>query len=132
MNGNNKYLMLLLWMQGGYFFITGVWPLVHIYSFMVVSGPKYDIWLVKTVGVLITAISLGLLASAILRKADVPIMIIAFGSALGLLFIDVLYVLKNVIAEIYLADAFAEILILISWLVVFWTFRGDKKRYRGF
>ncbi|WP_293901012.1 hypothetical protein [Sporocytophaga sp.] len=123
MNGNNKYLMLLLWMQGGYFFITGVWPLVHIYSFMVVSGPKTDIWLVRTVGILITSISLGLQASAIMKKAEVPIMIIAFGSALGLLFVDVIYVSKNVIAETYLADAFVEMLFLISWLIIFWRLR---------
>lgn len=119
MNGHNKYLILLLWIQGGYFFITGVWPLVHIYSFMVISGPKNDIWLVRTVGLLITSISLGLLSSAILKKVDVPVIIIAFGSALSLLFVDLFYVYKNVIAKTYLGDAFVEVLILISWLIIF-------------
>ncbi|GAL85581.1 hypothetical protein ACD_75C02389G0003 [Sporocytophaga myxococcoides] len=123
MDGNNKYLMLLLWIQGGYFFITGVWPLVHIYSFMVVSGPKNDIWLVRTVGLLITSISLGLLTSAIMKKIEVSLMIIAFGSALSLLFVDLFYVFKNVIAETYLGDALVEFLFIISWLIIFWRSR---------
>lgn len=39
--------------QGLYFLVTGIWPLVHIKSFQWVTGPKVDLWLVKTVGVLI-------------------------------------------------------------------------------
>lgn len=124
MNGNNKYLVLLLLIQGGYFFITGVWPLVHIYSFMALSGFKNDLWLVRTVGLLITSISLGLLASAAMKKVDVPIMVVAFGSALGLLFIDVFYVTKSVISEVYLGDGFIELVFLISWLILFFKLKS--------
>ena len=35
--------------QGGYYAITGVWPLVHMRSFEAVTGPKQDHWLVHTV-----------------------------------------------------------------------------------
>jgi hypothetical protein len=33
--------------------MTGLWPLVSIGTFQQVTGPKTDLWLVKTVGVLI-------------------------------------------------------------------------------
>ena len=50
--------------QGSYFLLTGVWPLLHMRSFLAVTGPKTDLWLVETVGVLVAAIGAGLLLSA--------------------------------------------------------------------
>src|SRR4051812_49609509 len=58
----------LLWVQGLYYLVTGVWPLVSIETFQMVTGPKTDHlvtgretdhWLVMTVGVLVTAVGLG-------------------------------------------------------------------------
>jgi hypothetical protein len=31
--------------QGTYFLLTGVWPLLHMRSFLTVTGPKTDLWL---------------------------------------------------------------------------------------
>jgi 8-oxo-dGTP pyrophosphatase MutT (NUDIX family) len=39
-----------------FYLLTGIWPLLHIQSFQSVTGPKTDLWLVKTAGVLITVI----------------------------------------------------------------------------
>lgn len=33
--------------HGGYFLLTGIWPLVHRRSFERVTGPKSDYWLVQ-------------------------------------------------------------------------------------
>jgi hypothetical protein len=41
--------------QGVYYLLTGVWPLPSIGSFQRVTGPKTDLWLVRTVGVLVAA-----------------------------------------------------------------------------
>jgi hypothetical protein len=30
-------------LQGAYFLVTGVWPLVHMPSFLAVTGPKTDL-----------------------------------------------------------------------------------------
>ena len=49
MNGFRR----LLFAEGVYFFLTGVWPVVHLPSFIAVTGPKRDLWLVRTVGLLI-------------------------------------------------------------------------------
>ena len=48
--------------QGVYFLLTGVWPLLSIRTFEAVTGPKVDRWLVKTVGLLVAVIGASLLA----------------------------------------------------------------------
>ncbi|HEY7329144.1 MAG TPA: hypothetical protein VH592_15990 [Gemmataceae bacterium] len=114
----------LFWVQGLYYLVTGVWPLVSIETFQMVTGPKtdhlvtgrqLDHWLVMTVGVLITCIALALLTAAWRRRISAEMVILAVASAIGLTGIDVLYVLRQVIAPIYLVDAALEILILATW-----------------
>jgi hypothetical protein len=101
--------------QGVYFLVTGVWPLISIRTFMVVTGPKTDLWLVKTVGVLVAVVG-GVLILAGVRDAISPeVIFLATGSALALTWVDVNYVVKRVIAPIYLVDAAAEIVIIAAW-----------------
>ena len=97
--------------QGTYFLLTGVWPLLHMRSFLAVTGPKTDLWLVETVGVLVAAIGAGLLLSAARGAQAIELALIAVLAALGLAAIDVIYVTRGVIAKIYLADAALEALI---------------------
>ena len=63
----------LAFVQGGYFLITGVWPLIAMPSFEAVTGPKTDDWLVKTVGGLIAAIAAVLLWAAFRRAISLEI-----------------------------------------------------------
>jgi hypothetical protein len=51
--------------QGTYFFMTGVWPLVSIDTFQRVTGPKVDLWLVNTVGVLVAVIGAALILAGV-------------------------------------------------------------------
>lgn len=51
----------LLWIQGAYTSLTALWGLIDIDSFMAVTGPKNDIWLVKTVSVVLLAIGIGMI-----------------------------------------------------------------------
>ena len=41
---------LLALAQGAYYAVMGAWPLVHLRSFEVVTGPKLEEWLTKGVG----------------------------------------------------------------------------------
>lgn len=54
MNGLLGGVRLARWM-GWYYLMTGIWPLLHIRSFVWMTGPKTDRWLVKAVGGLVTA-----------------------------------------------------------------------------
>jgi len=110
-----KLRVVLLWSQGVYTFITAVWPIVHVKSFMDVSGYKTDVWLVKTVGVLLTAISVALLVS-IPNKSNFPIAVLALFTAAGMAYVDFFYALNNTIPNIYMADGTIEILFAFVWL----------------
>lgn len=101
--------------QGWYYVISGLWPIIDIDSFQVVTGPKTDLWLVRTVGVLVTVIGATLLFAARRRRLDAPVVLLAMGSALGLAGIDLVYALAGRIAPVYLFDAAAEIVLAGLW-----------------
>ena len=109
------YLVALV--QGIYFFVTGIWPLLHMKSFLKVTGPKTDLWLVKTVGVILAVIGVVLIVAQVNGEINSSIILLAIGSGLGLAIVEFVYVAKRVISPIYLGDAFAE-LILIAWWVI--------------
>jgi hypothetical protein len=104
--------------QGGYFLLTGGWPLLHMRSFLAVTGPKTELWLVRTVAALIIAISLPLLLAAVEGPIPLEVRTLALTAATALLAIDVIYVSKEVISPIYLADAAAEVALIATWLVI--------------
>ena len=108
-------LLKLALVQGVFYVATGVWPLVDIVSFQLVTGPKTDLWLVRTVGVLVTVIGLVLLSSARSRRVTNEIVMLAAGSALGLAGIDLIYALSGRISAVYLGDAVVEIGFAVLW-----------------
>lgn len=102
--------------QGIYFLITGLWPLIHMESFLAITGPKEDLWLVETVGVLVIAIGVALLFA----RPDpfpIPIVLMAIVSTSGLAAIEVIYVTREVILPVYLADAAIQVIIVIAWII---------------
>jgi len=100
--------------QGLFYVAAGLWPLVHTDSFLSVTGPKTDLWLVYTVGVLVAAVGLVLLAAARSGRITPEVVLLACGCALALAGIDVVFVARQVIDRVYLADAAAELL-LVGW-----------------
>ena len=115
----DRWLLTLCLVQGIYYTLTGVWPLVHMRSFLAVTGPKTDLWLVKTVGVLVAVIGVVIALAWWRGRVTDEVALLAVGSAAGLMAIDVVYVVKRVIPPIYLADAAAEALLIIAWAIAF-------------
>lgn len=103
-------------LQGIYWSVTGLWPMIHLSSFLWVTGPKIDIWLLYTVAVLILVIGLVILLAGLRRRVTGEIKVLGIGSALGLIFIDMYYSLQDVISDIYQYDALAEAGIILLWL----------------
>jgi hypothetical protein len=100
----------VLVVQGAYYMITGLWPLIHLSSFEAVTGPKTDHWLVRTVGLLAAAIGLALLAGARRRETGTTTLpTLALSSALAFAAVDVWYGLRGVISPIYLADGVIQL-----------------------
>jgi hypothetical protein len=102
--------------QALYYVTTGVWPLIHVRSFQWATGPKTDLWLVQTVGVLVTAIGISLLWAGWTGATGTEVLMLAVGSAAGLAAIDVVFVARGVISRIYLVDAIAEAVLIACWI----------------
>ena len=101
--------------QGLYYLLTGIWPLASMRTFMMVTGPKTDVWLEKTVGVLAAVIGGVLESAGSRRKITREIHALGIASAAGFAMIDLVYVLKRRITPVYLLDAAAEIGLAAAW-----------------
>lgn len=111
-----KLFRTILWIQATYIFLTAVWPLVDIQSFMEVTGYKTDVWLVKTVGALLIPVAASLYAHLFFRTNHTPALILGSLTAVAFICIDFYYALNDVISNIYLVDGAIEILFLIAWV----------------
>jgi hypothetical protein len=100
--------------QGVYYLITGIWPLISMTTFEVVTGPKTDDWLVQTVGVLAAVIGVTLLVGSMRRAPSRETIALSVLSILGFAAVDIVFVLRGTIGAIYLADAAIQALLLIG------------------
>jgi len=114
-----KLYRVLLWTQGIYTFLTAAWPIIDIESFLFVTGYKTDIWLVKTVSILLLVISIVLLFSTpSFKQVNYQVALLALLVAIGMAYVDFYYSLNKTISKIYMADGFVEILFVVGWLIV--------------
>jgi len=104
--------------QGLYYLVAGVWPVLHIDSFQSVTGAKTDLWLVRTVGLLIAVIGAAIFAARRRPVLLAETFLLAAGSAAVLGAVDVVYALRGGISRIYLLDAVPEAALVASWSVV--------------
>ncbi|HKG05483.1 MAG TPA: hypothetical protein VKB19_03450 [Pedobacter sp.] len=107
---------LTLLLQSTYYLMTGVWPIIDINTFMAVTGPKTDIWLVKMVALLTMVISIQLFIDIKNNHTSVRLPVL---TALSFLVIDSYYALKGTISEIYLLDASIQLAFLFT-LTILW------------
>src|SRR3954468_24890562 len=123
--------------QGIYFLLTGIWPLVSIETFQLVTGRKTDHlvtgreadhWLVNTVGVLVIAPGLTFFAAAWRRNSSIEIAVLAIASAIGLTCIDLVYYARGTISAVYLVDAALQLGFIAAWAI--WLI-GFSRRQPG-
>jgi len=107
--------------QGIYFFLTGIWPLISIDTFQKATGPKTDLWLVKTVGSLIAVIGLVIFLAGLRTSVTIEIFLLAVGSCTALAAVDINYSFRGVISRIYLLDAVLELALIFSWVAALAT-----------
>jgi hypothetical protein len=126
---------LICWVQGIYYLVSGLWPIVSIETFQLVTGRKTDNlvtgseadhWLVNTIAALVIAIGLALLTAAWRGRGQIEIFVLGLGSALALTSIDVIYVARGAIYSIYLGDAVLELAFAIAWFVCIWRFQRSS------
>jgi hypothetical protein len=103
--------------QGLYYLITGLWPLISMETFLAITGPKTDLWLVDTVAVLVTVIGSVLLFAAARHQITSAIWLLAIGSAAALTIVESFYALRGVIWSVYLLDAVLEVGLIALWVI---------------
>ncbi|HEU4628813.1 MAG TPA: hypothetical protein VFS08_03680 [Gemmatimonadaceae bacterium] len=124
-------LRLILRVQGALYLLTGLWPLVHLPSFELVTGPKTDDWLVKTVGLLTAAIGATLWAAAWAPRPPHPahpagpLVFLGAATAASFAAVDLVYALGGRISAVYLLDAALELALLLALALGWWRARGE-------
>ncbi len=107
-------------LQGAYYLLTGVGPMVAYRPFEALTGPKHDRWLVRMVA-LLTALIGGVLATDARRRSPTTAGL-GIGSALAYAAIDTWYGgVRHRISRVYLLDALVELGLVALWL-------GDLRR----
>ena len=101
--------------QGTYYAVTGLWPIVSMRSFERVTGPKRDHWLVKTVGLLLTAVGITLIRAGRRRDVHPDVALLAGLSAAALATVDITYAAQRRISPVYLLDAGPEVALAAWW-----------------
>jgi hypothetical protein len=118
-----KLYKITLLVQAFYSLLTALWGLIDIHSFMKVTGRKADIWLVKTVSVLLVAISISLIVHLYIRAKPLTAIVLAFLTAAGLGCMDFYYTSKNEISAVYALDGIAEAIFSLLWIYLLVNFR---------
>ncbi len=96
-------------LQGAYYIVTGLWPLINMESFDAVTGPKAEDWLVRTFGVMVAAVGVPLVAMALQGTLDRSARALALTFAVALAVTEAFFSLRGTIWPIYLADSIVEL-----------------------
>jgi len=119
MNSSNhtRKFLWIPFVQGLYFFLTAVWPLLHIESFQLVTGFKTDIWLVDTVAFLL--IPYAFICFSVAFKfliVSKPIILTMILMGISLAFVELIYFLNGTIKWVYGTDAVLQLIFVIWWV----------------
>jgi hypothetical protein len=118
-HGTEKNMKTMLTVMGGYYIVTGLWPLLSIVTFQMFTGVKKDTWLVRMVGLLALSIGVTLAYSGLFVVTVHPeVIVLSLLSSLSFILIDVIYVMNKTIPKIYLGDAAVEIFFFLYFLVM--------------
>ncbi|WP_460683237.1 hypothetical protein [Modestobacter lapidis] len=101
--------------HGAFNVLGGLWPLLHMRSFEVVTGPKVDRWLVRTVAGLMVANGVVQWRAEPSDDGLAGARRVGVGTALTLGSIDLVYVGRHRISRMYLVDAVLEAGWVLAW-----------------
>lgn len=112
-----KLQRFILAVQATYIFITALWPLADIDSFTRVTGPKADVWLVKTVGALLLSVAAAMFYSLSRKEISGLVITLAVTNAIAFMCIDFWYSSVGRISDVYLLDGFVQLSFLFAWTI---------------
>lgn len=103
--------------HGWYYIVTGAWPLLSSGTFQLVTGPKQDLWIAQTVGLLLVVCGGVLALAARANRITSEIVLLAVGLAVTLGIVDLICVRQPRTTWAYLLDAPVELAFAVGWLL---------------
>lgn len=116
MNARKPRTSLVWKAHAAYYIVGSIWPLVSGRTFEWVTGKKQDMWLVKTVALLLCTVGAGVGSAGVKNRITPEITGIAAGSAASLAMIDIINVGRGRISKVYLLDALGNIILIGGWI----------------
>jgi hypothetical protein len=107
----NTLVDRVILIQGVYYLITAVWPLLHLQSFTAVVGPKPDLFQFYTTTLLILVISVTLLLS-VGKEKSLSTIFLALASPIAFIVIEIVWI--HSLRQIFLLDIALEVVILAA------------------
>ncbi|WP_394673772.1 hypothetical protein [uncultured Chryseobacterium sp.] len=109
-------LRFIPFLQAVYYFVTGLWPLVHLKSFFEVTGPKTDVWLVQMVGALIFSYSILFFYMALTRQLLHIHAVVGSLSSFAIGCIEFYYYLQGTLRGVYYVGFIIETCFFMYWI----------------
>lgn len=115
--------------HGAYLVAMGLWPLLHLRSFELATGPKPEGWLAKGMGAMMTNIGAALLYAARRREVRPPLRLLGTATALSFAAMDFWYAgIRRRIAPTYLINGTIQLGFGLTWLISEGRERLQKKQ----
>lgn len=121
-----KRTQLIPLLHGIYLMITALWALLFLNSFVKITGIKTDIWLVKTIAILLLPYSLLFMWKSTHTPKLPVVNVVAVMLCMGLTTINAYYYAEGVLGTFYMIDAWIEIFLSVWWLCD--IYRKPKRR----
>ena len=106
-------------LHGAYFVFGGAWPLLSLSTFEVVTGPKYDDWLVRSVALLLVVAGIILLTQP-KRYIERSAVTLAIGTSFSLGCVAMISSAGGWISSVYFLDGTMHLLFAAAWAVLVW------------
>ena len=98
--------------QGIYYLLRGLWPFFRPGA----HATDEDVWLAQSGGLLTLVVGATLCLAAYRRKGSPEVILLAFGSALSLTVLELIFVFQERISKVYLLDAIIQVVLVASWV----------------
>ena len=122
-----RLLRLVLGLQGLYYFLAGLWPFLHLRSFVWVFGEKRDLFQLDVTSALIVAIGAILLLAAA-RRLRPDGLLVSLGAASALALARVALTHAGGLRPVVWIDFGVELLLAVGLTVIYLTAWWHERR----
>jgi len=104
-----------LFLQSLFYLFTGIWPLMHISSFLAGKGEEADNWLLVSAGSLLLCIVCAFFIDLYARRNSASIIFLAIASSVAFLCVDFHYSVFHAMSKLYIVDAAIHLVLMTLW-----------------